>query len=179
MKQIITGSILITMLCIAGCTTAPNDHKAMLEANRALMNAIETGDTAVISKYVAQDATDHGGAPDGGDLKGPELIQMLGSIHNDIDNLKMDVVQDAANDSHVFTLVHMTGTTNKALWGMPANHKIDSKSVDLIQMKDGKIVDHWGFFNMEEMMAMMQLGAPGTMGTDSSKMRMMDSTMAH
>lgn len=170
MKKIIKGLFFGMMLCILSCTTAPNDHKAMLELNQAVLKSIETGDTATLSKYIAANAVDHGGAPDGGDMVGTQLIQMLGSVHNDIDNLKMDIIQEAANDTHVFTLVHMTGTTNKAVWGMPANHKIDSKSVDLIQVKNGQLVDHWGFFKMEEMMAMMQMNAPGNMGADSSNL---------
>jgi predicted ester cyclase len=81
-------------------------------------------------------------------------------VHKDIDNLKFEVIEDAASDDHIFALVHMTGTTNKPVWGMPANHKIDSRSVDVIKVKDGKMSDHWGFYSMSEMMKMMGGGKP-------------------
>ncbi len=168
MKRLTMACLVATLFCIAACdqkkeesattTQAGNEdqHKQMMEANRAVYRAIETGDTAVLRKHIAADAVDHGGGMDGKDLKGEEIINMLASVHNDIDNLKVETLQEAANDDHVFALVHMTGTTNKAVWGMPAGHKMDSKSVDVVKIKDMKMTDHWGYFDMAEMMQMQQ-----------------------
>lgn len=181
MKRLSFFCLLLMLGVLVSCndkagdnTATGGDPKEMLEANRAVQKAIETGDTATLQKYIADDATDHGGGPNGADLKGDDIITMLASVHNDIDNLKFDVMQEAANDDHVFSLVHMTGTTNKPVWGMPANFKVDSKSIDLVKIKDGKMVDHWGFFDMNEMMKMMQMAPPpnggmGNMGMDSTK----------
>jgi predicted ester cyclase len=148
----------------AGTETTTNGptgkQKEMIDANRQVQHAIETGDTAILAKYIGDDAVDHAGGPNGSDLKGPEIRKMLGSIHNDIDNLKIEVQQEAANDDHIFCLSTMTGTTNKAVWGMPKGHKMNSKSVDVIKVKDGKMVDHWGFYEMAEMMAMMNSAKP-------------------
>jgi predicted ester cyclase len=164
MKRLSNIVLLIVLTGLFSCdmkteVKEDDDHhtaqKEMLESNRAVQRAIETGDSATLRKYMADDAVDHGGAPDGGDLKGEEIVRTLSSIHNDIDNLKFETIQEAANDDHVFALVHVTGTTNKAVWGMPAGFKMDSKSVDVIKVKDGKMVDHWSYFDMKEMMAMM------------------------
>jgi predicted ester cyclase len=144
----------------AGSTTDKSAGADLLSSNREMYRAIETGDSATIRKHVASDAVDHEGGPNGEDLKGDEIVRALTSVHRDIDNLKFEVIEDAASDDHIFALVHMTGTTNKPVWGMPANHKIDSRSVDVIKVKDGKMSDHWGFYSMSEMMKMMGGGKP-------------------
>src|SRR5688572_23845859 len=81
------------------------DQKAMLEANHAVQRAIETGDSATLRKYLTAESVDHGGGPNGEDVKGDDIVRMLSSIHNDIDNMKFEVLQEAANDDHVFCLV--------------------------------------------------------------------------
>lgn len=178
MKKLLFYSSMTAYLFIAGCKDGSHTgDSAMLEASHQVYKGIETGDTALLNKYIADDAIDHGGGADGGDVKGPEIISMLAGIHNDIDNLKMDVVQEATNADHVFTLVHMTGTTNKPVWGMPANFTIDNKSIDLLKMAEGKITEHWGFMEMAEMMKMMPPSAsPQGMGmnADSAGMPVKD-----
>lgn len=150
-------------------------QKEMMEANRQVMHAIETGDTATLHKYIAADATDHGAGPNGSDVKGQDIINMLAQVHTSIDNLKIEVIQEAANDDHIFCLSRMTGTTNKPLWGMPANHKVDSKSVDVVKVSDMKMVDHWAYYDMAEMMQMMNQQQPAGMA-DTSKMPMTDTS---
>lgn len=146
-------------------------HKDMLDANRAVLKAIETGDSATLHKYIADDAVDHGAGENGADVKGPDIVKALLEAHTNIENLKIEVLQDAANNDHVFSLTHMTGTVVKPIWGMPAGMKIDSKSVDLVKVKDTKMIEHWGFMDPAEMMKMMP---PGAMPSGGSKS--MDST---
>ncbi|MDQ3845521.1 MAG: ester cyclase [Bacteroidota bacterium] len=138
-----------------------NRQQAMLEANRQVIKGIETGDSALMQKYISDDAIDHGGGANGQDVKGRDIVSMLTTVHQDVDNLKINIEQEAANDEYVFSLVHMTGTTNKPVWGMPANTKIDSRSVDVLRIKDGKIAEHWGYADPSEIMKMMQTSAPG------------------
>jgi len=154
-------------------TAASNDYKAMadsmLKTNREMYRAIESGDSATISKHIAADAIDHAGGPSGEDLKGDGIVRMLTGLHNDIDNLKFEVLEEAANENHVFALVHMTGTTNKAVWGMPAGRKMDSRSIDLIKINNGKMTDHWAFFEMAEVMKMMGTGKPAETIIDTAR----------
>lgn len=131
-------------------------NKALAD-NRALYKAIETGDVSTLKNFIAKDAVDHAGGANGQDLTdGDSIIAMLGNIHNSITNLKMDIIAEAANGDYVFTLVRMTGTTtaNPGM-GMPPNKALDSKSVDVIRLKNGKAVEHWGFEDPKEMMQMM------------------------
>ena len=45
---------------------------------------------------------------------------------------------------------------NDASMGMPAGSKMDEKGVDVIKLKDGKMVEHWGFVDPVAMMKHMQ-----------------------
>lgn len=142
-----------------------NNQEELLKANREVMHAIETGDTAVLHKYIADDATDHGGDPKThGDMKGQDIINMLANMHKDIDGLKIDIMQEAANNDHIFTYSRMTGTTNKPVWGMPAKTKMDMTSVDMVKVTNHKMTDHWTFMDPNEMMKMMGGGAPAHAG---------------
>jgi predicted SnoaL-like aldol condensation-catalyzing enzyme len=126
-----------------------------LAKNRSIYKAIESGDSATISGLIADDAVDHQG-PNGGDLKGgTNIAHMLTDMHNHVKDLKFDVVADAANGDYVFTLVNVTGTANDNSMGMTAGNKMDDKSVDVVKVKDGKMVEHWGFVDWQQMMKMM------------------------
>ena len=180
MKRLSMYALLLMLSAFISCESKTEEKeddddkggskKEMFEGNRAVLHAIETGDSVTLRKYITADAVDHAAGQKGEDLKGDEIIRQLADVHNHIDGLKMEVIEEAANDDHIFTLVRMTGTTNKPFWGMPANHKMDSKSVDVIRVKDGKMMDHWGYFDMAEMMAMMNGGnTPPPAATDTTK----------
>lgn len=176
-KNLLFG--MLVCAAITGCDRTATEQSAstsdvdttreeMFGVARQVYNGMETGDSVLLAKYISDDAIDHGGGPDGGDIRGRQIISMLTDVHNHIDNLKMSVEQQAANDDHVFVWIRMTGKTNKPVWGMPANHDIDTRSVDILKVKDGKATEHWGFIDQAEMMKMMQ---GGNMHTDTTKTR--------
>jgi predicted SnoaL-like aldol condensation-catalyzing enzyme len=148
-------SLLIALFFFSFFAFSQNDEN--LAHNKEIYKAIETGDMSKIKDYIDKDAIDHGGGANGRDVQGGDsIIAMLSTIHNSFTDLKMDVVADAAKGDYVFTLVHLTGTTtaNPGM-GFPPNKKMDSKSVDVVKMKNGKAIEHWQFVDPNEMMAMM------------------------
>jgi predicted ester cyclase len=99
---------------------------------------------------------------------------MLADMHNHVKDLKFDIIADAANGDYIFALVHISGTTNEAWMGMPAGTKMDEKGVDVVKIKDGKMVEHWGFVDANEMMKhmkAMQMDNKMEGKMDSSKMK--------
>ncbi|MBA2249105.1 MAG: ester cyclase [Chitinophagaceae bacterium] len=164
------------MLCLftscndAGTTTTTtnsSENDKNLANNTRALKAIETGDKATIDSLVAGDAVDHQGA-NGMDLKGTDSVRlMLADMHNHVKDLKFDVVANAANGNYIFSLVHMTGTLTGAMWGRPAGAKLDEKNVDVIMVKDGKMTEHWGFVDPNEMMKQMPM--PGMDKMDTTK----------
>ena len=168
MKRAIISSLLFVAITLSACndkattdtaatnsTETTDQSKQMLEDNRKVLKAIETGDSATIRQYISEDATDHGAGENGADMKGPGIIKMLTDVHNHIDNLKFEVIQEAANGDHLFCLARMTGKVKDAVWGMPAGMDADMTSVDVIKIKDGKMVDHWNYMTAADMMKMM------------------------
>lgn len=113
---------------------------------------------------------DHGG-PEGREIKGSDsILAMLGSMHSRFADFNIDIIADAASGDYLFTLSRLTGiTTANPGMGMPPNKKIDSKSVDVVKVKDGKAIEHWSFIDPKEMMAMMPL-EKGMLPVDTTKL---------
>ena len=68
----------------------------------------------------------------------------------------MDIQSIASNDDYEFDLVRLTGTAVDNSFGVPADAKIDSRSVNVVKFKNGKAVEHWRFMDVNEAMAMMK-----------------------
>ena len=115
---------------------------------RQILKGIETGDSALLAKYLASDATLHGGSPDGEDIKGDSLISMLAGFKNDVKGLKLEIIEEATNDDHFFAVVRTTGTN-------PAGNKMDSRSVEITKVKNGKATDIWSYIEHSQVMKTM------------------------
>lgn len=161
MKQIFLTASLAALLCIA-CTnkptTADNDTSSQMNTNIAnnlkVYSAIESGNISSLDSFFSSDVVDHDG-PMGKDVKGKDsVMKMLGDMHNHIKDLKLDVISTAGNGDYIFTLVHVTGTPVDSAMGKPGE-KIDSKSVDVVKVKDNKLSEHWGFTDDNEIRKMM------------------------
>jgi predicted SnoaL-like aldol condensation-catalyzing enzyme len=174
MKKILFAASTVVMCFLISCKDAGSDSNSQNEKNLAnnkeIYKAIETGDVSKIKDYIDKDAVDHSG-PGGQEMKGGDsIVAMLGSIHNSFTDLKLEVIADATNGDYVFTLVRLTGTTTaKPGIGMPPNKKMDSKSVDVVKIKDGRATDHWEFDDPKEIMEMMQM-EKGMPPMDTTKM---------
>jgi predicted ester cyclase len=169
MKKILlaaaTGILCLFISCkdagTSSSSTSSNGNStndSNLAKNRRVIKAIETGDSATINGLIADDAVDHQG-PNGQDVKGGDNVRhMLADMHNHVKDLKIDVTADAANGDYIFTMSKMSGTANDASFGMPAGSKMDMSGADVVKVKDGKMVEHWGFVDANEMMKAMQGG---------------------
>lgn len=157
----LTAMLFVLMSCsdtgTSTSTSNNNTNDSNLVKNREVYKAIETGDVTKIKEFLHKDAVDHGGGPNGSDITGGDsILAMLSRVHTGFSDIKMEVITDAANADYIFSLVKLTGTTNATpVWGMPPNTKIESKTVDVVKIKDGKATDHWGFLDPKDMAAMM------------------------
>lgn len=125
-------------------------------ANRDIYKGIETGDSTKFA-LIASDAVDHEGDHSGNEIKGGDNIKkMLTDMHNHIKDLKLEILADAAEGDYVFSMVHFTGVVSDNFQGTPSGTKMDMHLVDVTKFKDGKIIEHWGFYDPNEMMKMMQ-----------------------
>ncbi len=161
MKKLIFAAAVLCFFasCKDSGTTGTTDNspnEKNLVNNKKVYKAIETGDAATLDSLIASDAVDHQG-PNGMDIKGKDSVRhMLADMHNHVKDFKLEIIADAANGDYIFTLANISGTMNDASMGMPAGSKMDEKGVDVIKLKDGKMVEHWGFVDPAAMMKHMQ-----------------------
>lgn len=153
-----TAMLCLLVACNDTATTTGTSSTAEknLESNRKVYKAIETGDRAVLDSFIAKDAVDNQG-PNGMPMKGDDSVRtMLADMHNHVKDLKMEMITSAANDDYVFTLANFSGTVNDNFMGMPSGAAINERGVDVVKIKDGKMVEHWGFVDPAAMMKNMQ-----------------------
>lgn len=142
-----------------------------IAAVHAINDAITSGDVSKLDQYIAKDGIDHSG--DYGEVKGVDSIKAeLGHMHDTYKDLKLESVQDAANNEYVFSLTRFRGTNTVASMGAPAGTHFDMTSVGVTKFgSDGKATDHWLYMSMADAMKMMG----GSMNMEKMKM----DTMKH
>ena len=172
MKKLVLPAAVAACCILFSCNNSGgggNDKN--LEVTHDIYKGLETGDTSKLVN-IADDGVDHMG-PNGTEVKGGENIRkMLADMHNHVKDLKIDVMQEAANGDYVFVLSKLTGTATDNMMGQQPGTAISQTAVDVIKFKDGKAVEHWGFMDPNEMMKMMQQQKPmDNMKTDTTKMK--------
>ncbi|MGH2566421.1 MAG: ester cyclase [Ginsengibacter sp.] len=182
MKKLFLSIAIITFCFLISCnqpsSNSDTNSAATSQAEKdkagtmAVYKAIETGDVSGLDSVIDKDAIDHSGGPNGAEIKGLDSIKaMFTQMHDNMSDLKIESIANATDGDYNFDLNHMTGTTKNAFMGMPANTKIDMMSVDVVKIKDGKAVEHWGYQDPNEMMKMMQMQKGMSMDKmDTSKM---------
>ncbi len=124
--------------------------KKNLEASRAISKAFETGDNSGIDSVVSADFVDH---TDRGDYNRDSLKNMITQVRASFPDMKSEVMKEWADDNWVFTQVRYTGTSDGSM-GMPVG-PYDMHAIHVVRCNDGKIVEHWEYMEMRDMMKMM------------------------
>ena len=176
MKKILFAFAAVCTCGFFSCTstTVKKDDASVTikENNTNFYKAIENGDEATIKKWITPDAVDHNGSATGEDVVGGDKITaMLTQMHNSFEpGMKMNIVSQAVDGDYLYSLVELKGTTtaNPGM-GFPPSTKMDSRSVDVVKLKDGKAQEHWGFMGMPDVMMMMK-GKAGMPASDKMEM---------
>lgn len=163
MRNFIFSAVTV-MLCLfisckgtgtTGTGSANSDNEKNKANSKEVYRAIETGDVTKLDSVIDKDIVDHG---DMGDMHGIDTLKkMFIQYHNQVKDLKMESIAEATDGDLHFAYFRMTGTAADASMGMPAGTKIDMTGVDLVKVKDGKAVEHWGFTQGSDMMKMMSM----------------------
>lgn len=157
-------------LLLSSCQKA--DPQAEMRAkNKAAMQAINdaftSGDVSVLDKYIAPDVIEHSPDPM---MKGTGLEAvkgMLKNLHTMYPDFTVTTNYLVAEGDLVVSQSTMTGTNSGSVEGMPAtNKKVNVEGVDIVRFKDGKGIEHWGYFDVMKMMQQLGMMPPpgGEMG---------------
>jgi ketosteroid isomerase-like protein len=120
------------------------------ENMKSVYKGIENGDLSVMDAFVAEDIVDHDGPR--GPIKGRDSVKkFLADLHNHIADMKFDIISETTGGDYHFALTRLTGKTKDGMMGMPANTTISDTTVDVVRLRDGKVVEHWGFERVRHM----------------------------
>ncbi|WP_268846703.1 ester cyclase [Flavobacterium aestivum] len=166
----VTGLFCLFVSCKdSGTTSMADPNQKNLDINAKIIKAIETGDAETINSLIADDVVDHMG-PSGKEIKGGDSLKpMLIDMHNHMKDLKFDIITTSANADYVFTLSKITGTAIDASMGMPAGTVMNENVVDLVKIKDGKVIEHWSYTDPTVMMKQMNESSSMNKKMDSIK----------
>jgi predicted SnoaL-like aldol condensation-catalyzing enzyme len=165
-----------TCCFLIACNNSANSgNDNNISTSRDIFKGIEAGDTTKLSS-IAADAVDHAGPY--GDVTGADSIKgMLAQIHNHIKDLKIEILNDATSGDYVYVWNKWTGTALDSSMGFSPNQPFNTSGVDIIKFRDGKAVEHWGFVDQKDVIAMRAQMMPNatvvkvTMGDTSANKR--------
>ena len=121
------------------------NKKVVLRFNKEFL---EAGDTAVLKEIVADDFTNHT-APAGFPKDVNGLIQFVGILHKGFHNLKIEIHEQVGENDTVATRKTIYATHGGEIMGKAATGKnIEMSVIDIVRVRDGKYVDHWGMNNV-------------------------------
>jgi steroid delta-isomerase-like uncharacterized protein len=136
------------------------DNKAL--ARRFYDEVVNGRNLDAIDEMVADDFVEYEALPGmPTDKEAPR--QFFGMLHAAVPDLRADIEDIIAEDDKVVVRAVAKGTHQGELMGMPATGKpFEMQWVDIVQIRDGKAIAHWGVTDLAGMMQQVGLmeGAP-------------------
>jgi steroid delta-isomerase-like uncharacterized protein len=182
MKKIIY--ILLIAAVFASCNQGDNKANDQIAKNKASMQkfydeAMNKHNPAMMDSLITADFVEHQNPPGMKIKNRDDLKKMFADFITGFPDLNFKVNFMVADSDMVVTHYTFTGTNSGPMMGMPATNKKNIyDGVDIVRFnKDGKGIEHWGYF--EEGKMMTQLGMMPEMGAmpSDSSMKKMDSKL--
>ena len=117
------------------------NKKVVLRFNKEFL---ETGDKEVLKEIVADNFINHTAPADfPKDVNG--VIQFIETIHKGFSNIRIEIHEQLAENDLVATRKTIYAThTGEIMGHAPTGKKVTMNVIDIVRLKDGKYVDHWG-----------------------------------
>lgn len=134
-------------------TTIEKNKKAVLRFNKEF---IEQGNIDSFKELIADDVINHS-AP-AGSSKGPDgMLYFLNNIlRKGFPNMKVEILDQVAEGDKVTSRKAIYATHSGEFMGIqPSNKKVTIHVIDIIRLRDGKYVEHWGSSNLGEIIAQL------------------------
>jgi len=128
------------------------------EQNKAIVTrfnkeVIEQGNMESFKQLVADDMYNHAAPP--GMPTGPDgMIYFFKEIlKTGFPDLKVKILHQIAENDCVTSRKEFHATHTGAFMGIPASHKkVVVEVIEIIKLRDGKYVEHWGISNLADIM---------------------------
>ena len=159
MKKLLIPLLGLTCFCLSCKQESGMSDKAKknLETSEAVAKMFESGNWSKVGDYIAVDAVDHAGM--NGDVKGLDSIKAsFAQMANMMSDMKNEIVKELADDEYVFQWLKESSTMKVDAMGMKAGSRNTFDAIEVSKFKNGKIIEHWGFLNWNDMSKMMGQG---------------------
>lgn len=164
-----TYSVLFALglLFIFSACQKEDPNAAMEKANKETMqkifDALNGNTPDALDNLIVTDFIEHTPDPMVEGTGRDALKKAFAMYHQAYPDLKITVNWMVAEGDMVVAHYTWSGTNTGAMGPMPATGKaVNVDGVDIARFKDGKGVEHWGYFDMQKMME--QLGMMPAMG---------------
>ncbi len=133
-------------------TTTEKNKAAVLRFNTEF---IEQGNMNSFKELVSDTVINH--AAPAGTPSGPEsMTHFLSLLRTGFPDIKVEILDQIAEGDKVTTRKILNGTHKGEFFGIPATEKkVNIHVIDIIRLKDGKYVDHWGISNLSDVMTQL------------------------
>jgi steroid delta-isomerase-like uncharacterized protein len=150
-------SVLVLVAAMTGVSYAEKSEDANITLCKRLYSEINKGNLGVFDELASEKFVEHEVVP-GFPSTRDGVKAFFAAMRTAFPDLTFNVEFYIANDDKVATYLTMNGTQKGEFMGHAATgNKINVKGVDILQIKDGKVVAHWG---VTDSMAMMEQLAP-------------------
>lgn len=156
MKKYLSTLTALVFLGLNTVQAQPRSATAQknLDAMLAIQKCFDTKDFGKLADYIANDAVDHSGAT--GDIKGLAAMKLeFEKTMEYTDSTMSEVIKELADDEFVMLWIHNTGVLKNDMVGQKAGERFEMRTMELAKFRDGKVVEHWTFMELAEMMKMM------------------------
>ena len=157
----------------SGAAAAAKERASVVENNKItaqkLTDAFSNGAFDSLANYLKVDFVEHQPNPPGITTNGIQAIKdAYNFYHTAFPDMKMVATSMIAEGDVVVVHINVKGTNSGAMGTMPATNKaVDLNGVDIYRFADGKVIEHWGYF--EEGKMMQQLGMMDGPKADAKK----------
>ncbi|POY35450.1 ester cyclase [Solitalea longa] len=122
-----------------------NNKEIVIRFNKEFL---QKGNTEVLAELVDEHFVNHTIPPNmPNDVSG--LIQFVSILHKGFSDLSIQIEEQIAENDMVATRKTITATHMGEIMGrQPTGKKVTIKVMDMVRLKNGKYIDHWGINDM-------------------------------
>lgn len=133
--------------------------KSLTESNKAIVNRfnyefIGQGNLQSFKELVAEDVYNHSAPP--GASTGPDgmIYFIVEVLRKGFPDIRVEIFDQVAEGDRVTTRKALHATHAGEFMGIPpSNKKVVINIIDIIRLRNGKYIEHWGLSNLPEVIA--------------------------
>jgi predicted SnoaL-like aldol condensation-catalyzing enzyme len=127
------------------------NKSVVLRFNREI---IEKGNLAMLDELVSDEFCNHTAPP--GISRGKEGLAefLINTLRKGFPDLSVEIYEQVAENDLVTTRKKIRATHTGEFAGVaPTGKKVEINIIDMVRLKDGKYVDHWGANNLPQVLS--------------------------